>query len=136
MNLFLFILVIVNNPKIDALLDFLKLEKTDCDIIKIDYEVGSVKMFIYNLDKSKSPKIVELSLQDYCNIINYVSDIELTISQSTFDTLFDSQQHRKILSSSLAIPSGYLQFQYEDETENTNFSMYMEYKLRDNFKVV
>lgn len=136
MNLFLFILVIVNNPKIDALLDFLKLEKTDCDIIKIDYEVGSVKMFIYNLDKSKSPKIVELSLQDYCNIVNYVSDIELTISQSTFDTLFDSQQHRKILSSSLAIPSGYLQFQYEDETENTNFSMYMEYKLRDNFKVV
>lgn len=136
MNLFLFILVIVNNPKIDALLDFLKLEKTDCDIIKIDYEVGSVKMFIYNLDKSKSPKIVELSLQDYCNIVNYVSDIELTISQSTFDTLFDSQQHRKILSSSLAIPSGCLQFQYEDETENTNFSMYMEYKLRDNFKVV
>lgn len=126
----------MNNPKIDALLDFLKLEKTDCDIIKIDYEVGSVKMFIYNLDKSKSPKIVELSLQDYCNIINYVSDIELTISQSTFDTLFDSQQHRKILSSSLAIPSGYLQFQYEDETENTNFSMYMEYKLRDNFKVI
>lgn len=136
MNLFLFILVIVNNPKVNALLDFLNLEKTDCDILKVEYEIGSVKIFMYDLNKSTAPKVKDLSLQDYCNIIGFVSDIELSVSQVTLDTIFDLQQHRKILSSVLALPSGYLQFQYEDETENTDVSMYMEYKLRNTFKVV
>lgn len=130
----------MNNPKIDTVLDFFGLKDIKCDLIKIEYEIGSVRMFMYDFDESKcdstTPKVEELTLQDYCNIIGYVSDIELVVSKETFDTLFDFGQHRKILSSTLALPSGYLQFQYEDETEDINVSMYMEYKLRESFKVV
>lgn len=130
----------MNNPKIDAVLDFFGLENIKCDLIKIEYEIGSVRMFMYDFDESKCestvPKVEELTLQDYCNIIGYVADIELAISKETFDTLFDFGQHRKIISSTLALPSGYLQFQYEDETENTDVSMYMEHILRDSFRVV
>lgn len=130
----------MNNPKIDIVLEFFGLEDIKCDLIKIEYEIGSVRMFMYDFDESKCdstvPKVEDLTLQDYCNIIGYVSDIELGISQDTFDTLFDLQQHRKLLSSTLNLPSGLLQLQYEDKLENTYVDFYMEAKFRDSFKVV
>ena len=134
MSLFLFIINNMNNPKIDLIFNLLEEESIECDLLLIEYSDKEAKIGCFRLSQSnKSLKDIKLLPQEFCKIINLLSNTKLCVGTDDPSLLYNSFTHQQLVSALIDLPSGLIIFQYEDQIYRETVEGYLEEYLRNTF---